>query len=89
VYAFVHFSFFKIVAINQNQFIQSIVDGMTTRLCSRSEDENYQLLSDISALDLNNIKTGSSASIRYGELELLRICRCFDVDESCSRIKNL
>ncbi|XP_008183248.1 E3 SUMO-protein ligase KIAA1586-like [Acyrthosiphon pisum] len=71
----------KIVAINQNQFIQSIVDRMTTRLCSRSEDENYQLLSDISALDLNNIKIGSSGSIRYGELELRRICRRFDVDE--------
>lgn len=71
----------KIVAINQNQFIQSIVDRMTTRLCSRSEDENYQLLSDISALDLNNIKAGSSGSIRYGELELRRICRRFDVDE--------
>jgi len=72
----------KIVAINQNQFIRSIVDRMTTRLCSRSEDENYQLLGDISALDLNNIKTGNSGSIRYyEELELRRICRRFDVDE--------
>jgi len=69
----------KFVAINQNQFIQSIVDRMTTRLCS--EDENYQLLSDISALDLNNINTGSSGNIRYGELELRRICNHFDVDE--------
>lgn len=43
----------KIFDINHNQFIQSIVDRMTTRLCSRSEDENYQLFSDISALDLN------------------------------------
>lgn len=69
------------IAINQNHFIQSIVDRMTTRLCSRSKDENYQLLSDISELYLNNIKTGSSGSIRYGELELRRICRRFHVDE--------
>lgn len=71
----------KIIAINQNQLIQSIVDRMTARLCSSSEDENYQLLSDISVLDLNEIKTRSSGNIQYGELELRRICRRFDVDE--------
>lgn len=68
------------IPINQNQFIQSIVNRMTTRLCSSLDDENYQLLSDILVLDLDKLKTRTSGSNQYGELELKRICRRFDVE---------
>jgi hypothetical protein len=36
---------------------------MVTQLYSWLENVNYQLLSGISVLDLNNIKTGKSGSI--------------------------
>lgn len=39
------------------------------------------MLSDISALDLIKIKTEYSGNIRYGKLEIQRICRHFGVDE--------
>lgn len=68
----------KIMPINKDQFIQSMVDRMKSRLCSDSNNENIELLKDISALDPNNIKTDD---IRYGEAEVRRICRRFNVDE--------
>jgi len=53
----------KIISINQNQFIQSIVNRITTGLSSSLNDENYQLLSDISVLDQNKLKTRSSGTV--------------------------
>lgn len=68
----------KIIPINKNQFIQSMVDRIKSRLSSDSNTENVQLLKDISALNPVNIKTDD---IRYGESEVRRICRRFNVDE--------
>lgn len=68
----------KIIPINRNQFLQSLADRMTSRLCSDSNSDNGQLLNDISVLHPKNIKPND---VRYGESEVRRLCRRFNVDE--------
>jgi hypothetical protein len=43
---------------------------MTIRLSLSSGDENYQLLNDISVLDLDKLKISEKGSNRYEESEL-------------------
>lgn len=68
----------KVIPIDRNQFLQSIIDRMKSRLCTESDNANEQLLKDISALHAKNI---NSENVRYGELEMKRICKRFDLDE--------
>ena len=75
----------KIIPINRAQFIQSIANRMKSRLCSDSDSENQQLLKDISALDPLNIKADN---LRFGEPEIRRICRRFDIEEIYSKLFN-
>lgn len=51
---------------------------MIARLFSDSNIDNVQLLKDIFTLDPSNKK---SNDLRFGEAEVKRICRTFNVDE--------
>ncbi|KAG8181766.1 hypothetical protein JTE90_018073 [Oedothorax gibbosus] len=63
----VHYT--KIIPINHHsQFLQSLVDRMTARLCSDS-DNNGQLLQDISVLNPKNTEPNV---VRYGETKVKR-----------------
>ncbi|UYV61912.1 hypothetical protein LAZ67_1007047 [Cordylochernes scorpioides] len=48
------------------------------RLCTESNEDNEQLIKDISALEPNNF---DAENVRYGEVEMRRICRRFNLDE--------
>lgn len=68
----------KIIPINQNQFLQSIIDWTKTRLCPDDDEENCEILKDISVLDPAKVNTGV---IHHGKVEDRRICRHFRINE--------
>lgn len=74
----------KLTAINHVQFIQSVVDNMKLRLCSESDPSNSILLKDIEVLDTSslNANAGCEISVRYGEAEVVRLSRRFQIDET-------
>ncbi|UYV77289.1 hypothetical protein LAZ67_15000351 [Cordylochernes scorpioides] len=55
-----------------------IIEKLKLRLCTESNEDNEQLIKDISALEPNNF---DAENVRYGEVEMRRICRRFNLDE--------
>lgn len=68
----------KIIVINRNQFIQSLVDRMSSRLCSAASD-NIEILNSLEVLDSS--KWPQNPSIRHGEKEIKNLTDRFRFDE--------
>jgi len=68
----------KIIPIDRKKFLLSIIENLKLRLCTESNEDNEQLIKDISALEPNNF---DAENVRYGEVEMRRICRRFNLDE--------
>ena len=69
----------KIISINRNKLIQSLVDRMNSRLCSAAPD-NVHLLDCLKVLDCSTWPM--EPSIRYGEKEVRYIAKRFQVNET-------
>ncbi|UYV63152.1 hypothetical protein LAZ67_2003299 [Cordylochernes scorpioides] len=68
----------KIIPIDRKKILLSIIEKLKLRLCTESNEDNEQLIKDISALEPNNF---DAENVRYGEVEMRRICRRFNLDE--------
>lgn len=68
----------KVFTINRGQFIQSLVDNISQRLCSQ-QPANASFLADLNILNVS--LWPEQPGIRHGEKEILRLARRFGIDE--------
>lgn len=67
----------KLVSINKQQFIQSVVDNLRARLCD-PDPADAQILTDSVVLDVQTWP--QEPDVRYGEKEIRRLCHRFNLD---------
>jgi hypothetical protein len=69
----------KVKPINRNQFLQSLIDRINARLSSTANTTSAQVISDLDILDCG--KWPSEPNVRYGEKEVKRLCKQFQLRE--------
>jgi len=65
----------KLQKINKDQFLQSLVDNLTRRLCQEEDENSSEFLKDLDILDTS--KWPEKPSIRHGEKQIERLCSRF------------
>jgi len=71
----------KLIYINQNQFLTSLVDNLKARLLDNEQD--ISILQDMQIIDVSEWpKDINYNNIRYGEDEIKRLCKRFQVNKN-------
>ncbi|CAI6350673.1 unnamed protein product [Macrosiphum euphorbiae] len=71
----------KLININQNQFLTSLVDNLKARLLDNEQD--ISILQDMQIIDVSEWpKDINYNNIRYGEDEIKRLCKRFQVNKN-------